>query len=180
MAPVFSEGSSVNGVRRPLHRGSSVWIEAHTVNTSAKWCSSRSQQLEEVSVQGSVQSGIYFETFSSTGLFRDPVCHAGDWEGVRPWPRPLPADRGLDGADDRTPDEETCKEKWSAPLKAGERPNARRPKARYIASTMTNGFGVQPELPEYSVHLSTGNCPSTPMHTAPSTSAEKTPTTHHQ
>ena len=38
---------------------------------------------------------------------------------------------------------------------------------------MTNGFGAQPELPEYSVHLSTGNCPFTLMHTAPNTSAAK-------
>ena len=100
------------GVRRPLHRGgSSVWIDEHIANTSAKWCSSRGQQLEKVSSQGSVQSGIDFETFITTGLLRDPVCRAGDWEGVRPWPRPLPAGRGPDGADGRTPDDEEGKEK---------------------------------------------------------------------
>ena len=43
------------------------------------------------------------------------------------------------------------------------------PKARFMASTVTNGFGAQPELPEDSVHLSTGK--KTP--TAPSTSAAK-------
>ena len=126
MAPVFSEGSSASGVRRTLHRGgSSVWIDEHTANTSAKWCSPRGHQLEEVSVQGSVQPGIDFETFinrgyisrhSRTGLLRDPVRHAGDWEGVRPWPRPLPVGRGLDGANDRAPDKESGKEKWFAPF----------------------------------------------------------------
>ena len=50
-----------------------------------------------MSVQGSVQSGIDFETFITTGLLRDPVCHAGDREGVRSRPRPLPAGRGPDG-----------------------------------------------------------------------------------
>ena len=34
-------------------------------------------------------------------------------------------------------------------------------------------FGAQPKRPGRSVHLSTENCPSTPMHTAPSTSAAK-------
>ena len=57
----------------------------------------------------------------------DPVCQEGDWEG---WPRPLPAGRGLDGADDRTPDEETDIEKWFALLKAGDRTNTKRPKYR--------------------------------------------------
>ena len=77
------------------------------------------KQLEGVSSQGSVQSGIDLLTFMTTGLLRDPVCHAGDWEGVRPWSRLLPADRGPDGADDRTPDEEAGKAKWCAPVKAG-------------------------------------------------------------
>ena len=46
------------GVRRPLLRGrSSVRIDEHTANTSAKWCASRGQQLEEVSSQGSVRRG---------------------------------------------------------------------------------------------------------------------------
>ena len=31
-----------------------------------------------------------------------------------------------------------------------------------MTSTMINGFGAQPELPEYSVHLSTGNCSPPP------------------
>ena len=66
-----------------------------------------------------MQSGIDLLTFMTTGLLRDPVCHAGDWEGVRPWSRLLPADRGPDGADDRTPDEEAGKAKWCAPVKAG-------------------------------------------------------------
>lgn len=55
--------------------------------------------------------------FMTTGLLHDPVCHAGDWKGVRSWPRPLPA--GPDGADDHTPDEETGNEKWFVILKAG-------------------------------------------------------------
>ena len=76
-----------------------------------------------------MQSGIDLETLMTNGLLSDPVCHAGDWEGVRPWLRPLPAGRGADGADDRAPDGETGKEKWFA-LKAGERPNARCPKYR--------------------------------------------------
>ena len=74
-----------------------------TQNTSENWCSSRGQQLEEGSSQGYVQSGIDFETFITTGLLRDPVCHAGDEEGT--WPHPSPAGRGPDGADDRTPDD---------------------------------------------------------------------------
>ena len=86
-------------------------MDDHTANTSVKWCRSRGQQLEEESSQGLVQSGIDFEIFITTGLLRDPVCHAGDWEGVRPWPRPLPAGRGPDGADDRTPDDEAGKKK---------------------------------------------------------------------
>ena len=54
-----------------------------------------------------------------TGLLRDPVRNAGDWEGVQPWPRPLPSGRGPDVADDRPPVEEQAKKKWFAPLKAG-------------------------------------------------------------
>ena len=41
-----------------------------------------------------MQSGIDLETLVTIRLLRDPVCHAGEWEGVRPWPRPLPASRG--------------------------------------------------------------------------------------
>ena len=59
-------------------------MDEHTANTSAKWCPFRGQELEEMSRQGSVRSGIYFETFITTRLLRDPVCHAGDWEGIRP------------------------------------------------------------------------------------------------
>ena len=75
--------------------------------------------MEEGSSQGSVQLEIYFEAFITSGLLRDPVCHAGDREGVRPWPRPLPAGRGPDGADNRTPDDEAGKEKHFSPLMAG-------------------------------------------------------------
>ena len=84
MAPVFSEGSSAGGwCRRPIHRrGSLVRIDEYAANISAKWCSSRCQQLEEVSSQWSVPSGIDFDMFIATGLLHDPVCHAGDWEGV--------------------------------------------------------------------------------------------------
>ena len=49
-----------------------------------------------MSSHGSVQSWIHFETFITTGVLRDPACHAGDWEGVQPWPRQLPVGRGLD------------------------------------------------------------------------------------
>ena len=66
--------------------------------------------MDEVSSQGSVQSGIDLEAFMKTRLLRYPVCHAGKWEGVRPWPCPLPAGRGTDEAGDRTPDEEAGKE----------------------------------------------------------------------
>ena len=92
-------------VRRPLHRGgSAVWMDEQTANTSALCCSSRGQQSEEMSNQGSVQLGIDLLTLMTTGLLRDPFCHAGDWEGIQPCP--LPAGRGPDGSDDRTPDEE--------------------------------------------------------------------------
>ena len=57
-------------------------------------------------------------TFMTTGLLSDSVCHAGDWEGVWLWARPLPASRSPDGADDRTPDEEAGKLFFS-PLMAG-------------------------------------------------------------
>ena len=50
-----------------------------------------------------MQSGIDLDTFMAIGLLHDPVCHAGNWEGIRPWPRALPAGRGPDGADDLTP-----------------------------------------------------------------------------
>ena len=40
-------------------------------------------------------------TFMTTLLLRRPVCHPGDLEGVRPWPRPVPVDRGPDGVVDR-------------------------------------------------------------------------------
>ena len=95
-----------------------VWIDERTANISAEWCSSRCRQLEEGSSQGSVQSGVEFETFIATGLLRDLVRHADDWEGVRPWPRPLPAGRDPDGADDLTLDE-VGKEKNNSPLVAG-------------------------------------------------------------
>ena len=41
----------------------------------------------------------------TTGLLHKLVCRIGDWEGVRPWPRPL-SGRGPKGADDSTPDEQ--------------------------------------------------------------------------
>ena len=53
-----------------------------------------------------MQLGIDLLTFTAIGLLRDPVCHVSDWDDVRPWPRSLPAGRGPDRADDRTPDEE--------------------------------------------------------------------------
>lgn len=94
-----------------------IWVDEHTANTSAKWCSSRGQQVEEVSVQGSVQSGIDFETFFRTGVLREPVCHTVEWEGVWPWA--LPGGRGPAWAEDRSPDDEVGKEKNFSPLLAG-------------------------------------------------------------
>ena len=49
-------------------------------------------------------------TLNTSGLLRDPVCPAGDWGSVRPWPRPMLVGRGPDGADNRTPVEEADKE----------------------------------------------------------------------
>ena len=72
-----------------------------------------------MSGQGSVQSGIDLATLMTTGLLRDPVRHAGDWEGVRPRPRPLPAGRGPNGVDHCTPDEEVINDKNISPLIVG-------------------------------------------------------------
>ena len=59
-------------------------------------------------------------TFITIGLLRDPVCNVGDWEGVRPWPRPFPAGRAPDEADDRLIVEETGSEiVFFLPLKVG-------------------------------------------------------------
>ena len=120
VALVFSKTAArAVGVSRLLHKwGSSVWMDEQTVNTTALWCSSRGQQLEEVPTQGSVQSRTDLMAFMTTVILRDPVCHAGDWEDVRPWPRPLRAGRGPDGVDDRTPDDEPAKEirrRWLGP-----------------------------------------------------------------
>ena len=108
VAPVSRRASTrAVGVSRPLHRGeSSVLMDEQTANTSVQRCSSRGQQLGEVSSQGSVQSGIDLLTFMAIELLRDPVCHAGDWESVGRWPRQKPAGQGPDGADDRTRVEE--------------------------------------------------------------------------
>ena len=52
----------------------------------------------EVSSQELVLSEIGLLAFMATGYLRDAVCHAGDWDGVRPWPRPLSAGRDPDEA----------------------------------------------------------------------------------
>ena len=99
------------GVSRPLHRvGSSIWMEEQTASTSAKWCSSTGQRLEEASSQGSMPSGIDLLTIMTARSLRDPDCHSGNWGGVRPWSRPLMADQGPNVADDRALDEEAGKE----------------------------------------------------------------------
>ena len=113
VAPVSRRASTrAVGVSRPLHRReSSVLMDEQTANTSVQRCSSRGQQLGKVSRHGSMQSEIDLLTLITTGILRDPVCHSGDWEGVRPWPCPLLAGRDPGGEDDRTPDEEARKEK---------------------------------------------------------------------
>ena len=47
--------------------------------------------------------------------------------------------------------------------------------SRHMVSNVTKGFGAKPKATEYDMHLSTGNYPSMPTHTAPSTSAAKRP-----
>ena len=62
--------------------------------------SSSGQQLDVWSSHRSVGSLMDI----SMGLWLDPVCHEGDWDGTRPWPcavrtRPLPrARRRAEGA----------------------------------------------------------------------------------
>lgn len=75
--------------------------------------------LEAVSSHGLVQSGMELLTFRTAGLLRDPVRHVGDWEGVRPRPRPMPAGRGPDGADGRLTVDEAGNEERCSPLMAG-------------------------------------------------------------
>ena len=58
-------------------------------------------------------------TSITSGFLRDPVYQAGDWGSVGPWPRPLLADRGPDGVDDRIPVEEAGQEKHFSPLIVG-------------------------------------------------------------
>ena len=53
----------------------------------------------------------------TTGLLHKLVCRIGDWEGVRPWPRPL-SGRGPKGADDSTPDEQVGTKKKKKTLMA--------------------------------------------------------------
>ena len=141
-----------------------VCIDDHAANISKKWCSSRCQQLEEVSGQGSVQSGIDFHIFIATGLLHDPVCHAGDWEGVRHWPRPLPAGRGPDGADDRTPDE-VGKEKNNSPLMAGVLLFARVGKANRMASNLPKVLISVVITPGHYVGIKLGSCSFTAIQT---------------
>ena len=77
----------------------------------------------------------------TNGLSRDLVCHAGDWQRVQPWPRPLPAGRGADGANDRTPDEEAGKDLFFSPLMAGVLLLARAWKFNHMASKVPKGLG---------------------------------------
>ena len=152
-------------VRTPIHRrGSLVCIDEHAANISAKWCSSRCQQSEEVSSEVSVQPGIYFEIFPTTGLLHDPVCHAGDWEGVRLWPRPLPAGRGPDGADDHMTDE-VGKEKNNLPLIAGVSLLARVGKANRMASSLPNVLISVAITPGHNVGIKLKSCSFTTIRT---------------
>ena len=114
--------------------------------------------MEEVSGQGSLQSGIDLLTLMITELLRDPVCYTGDWEGARPWPRPVPAGWGPNGVDDSPPVEKQARKTWLAPSKAGALFFPRHTDTRYIALTVTNGFGAELNAPEYRVELSKGDC----------------------
>ena len=120
--------------------------------------------MEELSSQGSVQANIDLMTFMVTELLRDLICHAGDWERVRPWPRPLPAGRGPDGADGRTPDEEASKKKkkrrcWlvSYYLQGTKRPTTWRPS--------TERPRLRSRYPRYSVGIKLGNSSLTAIRT---------------
>ena len=59
-------------------------MEKQTASTSAWWCSSRGQHLEEVSSQGSVQSGMDWLTCVKTELLRDPVYYVATGKASAP------------------------------------------------------------------------------------------------
>ena len=105
------------------------------------------------------------------GLRLDPVCHEGVWNGTRPWPRPWPAGRGPDGADDRAPDEETGREKKKSPLTAGVLLFATSPKAFHILSNEAYGFGSVAIEPGYNVGITMGNCSFTAIRTTSNTTS---------
>ena len=88
--------------------------------------------------------GDRFRDIHRDRIMCEPVCHAGDWEGVRPWPRPLPGGRGPDGVDDRTPDDEVGRETKISPLMAGVLLLARAWKANHIASKVPKGLASVP------------------------------------
>ena len=124
-----------------------------------------------MSSHGLVQSGMDLLTFITIGLLRDPVCHVGDWEGVRPWPRPFPAGRAPDEADDRLIVDETGSEKNRSPLMAGVLLVERASKATHIASKEPKGFFSVANFPGYSVGIKVGNCALTDKRTTSKTTS---------
>ena len=91
--------------------------------------------------------------------------------GTRPWPRSLPAGRGPDGADDRTPDEERGKEKKLSPLMAGVLLLDKSPNAFHIPSKEAYGFGSVAIEPGYKVGTNDGNCSFTAILTTSKTAS---------
>ena len=79
MSPVFSEGSGAGGGREGravgLKRGTNVENLCKMILTASSWTFIKPR------VGGSL---ITIEI----GLRVDSVCHQGDWNGTRPWPRP--------------------------------------------------------------------------------------------
>ena len=114
--------------------------------------------MKDVSSHGSKQSGMDFLTFIANGLFRDLACHEGDWDGVRPWPRPMLASRDVDGADDHPSVKDGGHEKYSSPLMAGILLCARVRKTDHMACKVPNDLGTVAETPRYSVGSKLGCC----------------------
>ena len=80
---------------------------------------------------------------TTSGLLRDPVCHEGDWEEVRPWPRTLLVGGGPDGAVTAHRSKKQAKKKYISPLMAGALLFAKVSKANHMASKVPNGFDTE-------------------------------------
>ena len=114
---------------------------------------------------------MYLLTFITSGLSRDSVGHEGDWEGVRPWPRPLLAGRSPDGVDDRAPVEEAGKGNYFSPLVVGVLLFARVSQANHMASKVPNGLDTVTKTPGHSVGIKLGNCSFTAIRTTSKTTS---------